>query len=70
MAISQPSASPLLYSLKETGRLLSMSESSVYRLVRSGELHVVRVHGRTLISVAELERFIAYHSEAQTALAQ
>jgi excisionase family DNA binding protein len=49
---------PLL-SLDEVTRLLRISESGVYRLVRSGELPRVKVGKRTLFEPDEIRHFIA-----------
>ena len=48
-----------LLSLDEVTRLLRISESGVYRLVRSGELPRVKVGKRTLFEPCEIRRFIA-----------
>jgi excisionase family DNA binding protein len=49
---------PLL-SIDEVARLLRVSESSVYRLVRSGDLTRVKVGGRTLFEPLAVREFIA-----------
>src|SRR3954454_3986266 len=49
---------PLL-SIDDVARLLRVSESSVYRLVRSGELGRVKVGGRTLVEPGAVRAFIA-----------
>jgi len=49
---------PLL-SIDDVARLLRVSESSVYRLVRSGELARVKVGGRTLFEPRAVRAFIA-----------
>ena len=48
-----------LVSLDEVSRLLRISESGVYRLVRSGALPRVKVGKRTLFEPDEIRRFIA-----------
>jgi len=48
-----------LLSLNEVAQLLGISESGVYRLVRSGELPRVKVGNRTLFEAHEIRRFIA-----------
>lgn len=48
-----------LLSLDEVAQLLRISESGVYRLVRSGELPRVKVGNRTLFEADEIRRFIA-----------
>ena len=49
---------PLL-SIDEVAQLLRVSESSVYRLVRTGDLARVKVGGRTLFEVEAVRDFIA-----------
>lgn len=53
-----------LLSLDEVARLLCISESGVYRLVRSGELPRVKVGKRTLFEPHEIRRFIASRRDA------
>ena len=48
-----------LLSLDEVAHLLRISESGVYRLVRSGELPRVKVGKRTRFEPDEIRRFIA-----------
>src|SRR3954454_16319886 len=48
-----------LLSLDEVAQLLRISESGVYRLVRSGELPRVKVGKRTLFEPHEIRCFIA-----------
>ena len=53
-----------LLSLDEVAQLLRISESGVYRLVRSGELPRVKVGKRTLFEPHEIRRFIASRRDA------
>ena len=53
-----------LLSLDEVVDLLRISESGVYRLVRSGELPRVKVGNRTLFEPDEIRRFIAGRRDA------
>ena len=53
-----------LVSLDEVARLLRISESGVYRLVRSGDLSRVKVGKRTLFEPHEIRRFIASRRDA------
>lgn len=48
---------PLL-SVEEVTRVLRISESGVYRLVRNGELARVKVGSRTLFEPSDVRRFI------------
>ncbi len=49
---------PLAYDYTEAGRLLGVSPSSVYRLVRDGKLRAVTVGAARRIPRSELERFV------------
>jgi excisionase family DNA binding protein len=46
-------------SLEEVGRVLRISERSVYRLLRSGDLPSLKVGQRTLVEPEQLRQFIA-----------
>jgi excisionase family DNA binding protein len=47
---------PLLHTVESAAGRLSLSVSSIWRLIRSGELHPVRIRGRTLVPETELQR--------------
>lgn len=49
---------PLLVSIPETCRLLSLGRTSVYELIEAGDLRVIRVGRRVLVPTAELDRVI------------
>ena len=53
------SASPakLLYSIEDAAGILSLTRTRLYGLIRSGELHVIHVGKRSLLSYRELEQF-------------
>ncbi len=54
MSDDQP---PLLHSINgAAARLGEVSESTVWRLIRSGKLRAVKVLGRTLVPESELQR--------------
>ena len=53
-----------LLSLDEVSKVLRISESGVYRLVRSGELPRVKVGNRTLFDPHDVRTFIASRREA------
>jgi predicted DNA-binding transcriptional regulator AlpA len=61
--MNQPNAnghSPLLLSAREAAKLLSISERSLWRFsTPRGEIPVVRLGGRVLYSVRDLETWIA-----------
>ncbi len=50
---------PLLVSVREAASLLSIGETNCWRLVRSRELPSVRLYGRVLVPLAEIERLVA-----------
>lgn len=52
-----------LLSLDEVANVLGISESGVYRLVRSGELARVKVGNRTLFQPHDVRAFIASRRE-------
>jgi 7-cyano-7-deazaguanine synthase len=49
----------LMLSVKEVAAALNISVSGVYRLLDAGELHRLKVGGRTLFERSELERYVA-----------
>lgn len=55
-----------MLSVKEVATALNISVSGVYRLLDAGELHRLKVGGRTLFERRELERYIAGRRAAGT----
>ena len=53
-----------LLSQDEAAHLLSISRTTVWRLVKLGELETVEIGVRRLISVKTIEDFIARHSSS------
>jgi excisionase family DNA binding protein len=49
----------MLLSITESARRLGIGKTRVFELLKTEELHAVRLGGRTLIPIAELERFVA-----------
>lgn len=49
-------AEPMTVGLEEAARRLSVSASTVRRLVRSGQLLTVRIGGRVMVPMGELRR--------------
>lgn len=45
-------------SVIEAARRLSLGKSTVYRLAKAGKVRFVKIGGRTLVPVAELDRII------------
>lgn len=50
---------PLNLSIDETAGALGVGRSTVYGLLRKGELHAIRIGDRQLVPIVEIERFIA-----------
>ena len=50
------SAGKLAYRVSEACFALGIGRSSLYELVKSGELKIIKVAGRTLVPRSELER--------------
>ena len=48
----------VLYSVNETCKQLSTGRTLAYKLMASGELEVVKIRGRTLITKASLTKLI------------
>jgi excisionase family DNA binding protein len=58
-----PSRTSLLLTIPEAAAALRVSRSSIYRLFDSGELSWVQICGKRRVSNAEINRFIAAHTE-------
>lgn len=50
---------PLLVSQEEVGHRLGISRTTVWRLVKSGELEPVRIGSRTLISNRSIDLYLS-----------
>jgi excisionase family DNA binding protein len=58
-----PARAGLLLTIPDAAASLSISRSSIYRLFDSGELSWVLICGKRRVSRAEINRFIAAHTE-------
>ena len=47
----------LLLSIAESARRLGIGKTRIFEILKAEQLHAVRLGGRTLIPIAELERF-------------
>jgi predicted DNA-binding transcriptional regulator AlpA len=63
IAESPPARAGLLLTIPETAAARRISRSSIYRLFDSGELSWVLICGKRRVSTAEINRFIAAHTE-------
>jgi excisionase family DNA binding protein len=59
-----PACTARLLTVQEAAAALRTSRSSIYRLFDAGELCWARVCGKRRITGAEIDRFIAAHTEA------
>jgi excisionase family DNA binding protein len=55
----------LLLTTVQAGRVLSVGRTTIYQLIKTGELHAVHVGGSCRISWAELERYVTRLDAAQ-----
>jgi excisionase family DNA binding protein len=60
----RPSTASRLLTIVEAADALRISRSSVYRLFDAGQLAWVQIGASRRVASAEIERFIAAHTEA------
>jgi excisionase family DNA binding protein len=56
---------PLCVTVADAATLLAISQASVWRLIRSGRLPVVRLQGRTLVETTTLRAVVAANLSTQ-----
>jgi excisionase family DNA binding protein len=58
--LPQPSSGiePLTRSIKDAGKLLGLSRTTIYRLIGEGQLETVRIGNRTLIKTASIRSLV------------
>ncbi len=49
---------PSVVTVREAARLLSISVATLYRMRADGQIVFIKVRGRTIVAVAELERIV------------
>ena len=49
----------LALSVPETAKALGIGRTLCFRLIRDGEIPVVKIHGRTVVPITEIETFLA-----------
>jgi excisionase family DNA binding protein len=64
--VNPPARAGVLLTIPEAAAALRISRSSIYRLFDSGQLSWVQICGRRRVALAEIDRFIAAHTEAAT----
>ena len=52
---------PLTVGVRDACRMTGIGRSKLYELIESGDIEVIKIGRMTLISVSELEAFIAAH---------
>ena len=50
---------PAAFSIDEAARQLSIGRSSVYALIKTGDIRIVKIGRRTIIPAAEIARIIS-----------
>jgi excisionase family DNA binding protein len=53
-----PAAGKLAYRINEACQCLGIGRTSLYELVKSGDLKLIKIAGRTLVPRSEIERLI------------
>ena len=59
-----PTANKLAYRVDEACHALGIGRTSLYELVKTGELKLIKVAGRTLVPRSELERLTSVERAA------
>lgn len=59
---------PLAVRVRDACKLVGIGRSKLYELIRAGEISTFKVGTMTLISIAELERFVAVRTNAEQPL--
>ena len=57
-----PPDEPLLLTVEDTAKLLSVSRNTVFKLLRSGDLASMTIGAKRLIPRQEIDRFIREHT--------
>jgi excisionase family DNA binding protein len=66
--VAEPSNShafKLAYTVEEAGRAIGVSRSTVFDMIRVGEVSAKKLRGRTVIARAELQRVVAEAPDAR-----
>jgi hypothetical protein len=57
--VLEPRPRKLLYDIKETGEIISISRATVYRLLGEGKLRGVKAASKLLVTVNSIEEYVA-----------
>jgi excisionase family DNA binding protein len=58
---------PLAHQIPEACRRIGVARTSIYELIKAGEIKSIKIGSRTLIPESELQRFITKRLEAVAA---
>ncbi|UQA70067.1 helix-turn-helix domain-containing protein [Stenotrophomonas maltophilia] len=64
MAISTNALDPLLHRIPDACRRLSVSRTTLYELIKAGEIRSVKIGTRSLIPEVDLQRVLSSRLEA------
>ncbi len=56
---------PILVGITEAAKMLGLGRSSIYRMINDGTLDPVRLGGRVMIRIADIERLVERATEEQ-----
>ncbi len=59
-----PSEGSRLVGVDAAANMLGISPGYLYRMLRAGDLPIVKLGGRTLLAVSEIDKFVAAQSRA------
>ena len=60
--------SPIGYSIEQTTKILPIGRSSIYKLIKQGEIKTVILCGRRIIPASEINRIIAPANETKKSI--
>jgi excisionase family DNA binding protein len=60
----EPPANAAAYRVDDAAAMLGIGRVSLYKLVRKGQLRMIKIAGRTLVPRSEIERLTAVGGEA------
>jgi excisionase family DNA binding protein len=54
----------MAYGVKDVAKVLGIGRTNAFRLIKEGHLKAVKIGGRTLVTVREIEAYLTRLSEA------